>query len=87
MTKYYRLLCLQGTGYMATGYNTTNHEELVDDYASYKSNDWSESDEESEETMQHIWDKMTTEEKIQYIGDDEFEIEVSDTPFNEDDIH
>lgn len=86
MTTYYRLLCLQGTGYMATGYNTKNEEELTEHYASYKSNDWCEG-EEGEETMQDIWDKMTVEERINFIKNDEFEIETSEIAFNEDDIH
>lgn len=84
--KYYRLLCLQGTGYMATGYNSTSHEELAEDYASYKSNDW---EEDGEGGMLPIWKKMTLEEKIDQIRSDEFEIEIeeSDTPFDEADIH
>ena len=82
--KYYRLLCLQGTGYMATGYNATSLEELAEDYASYKSNDW---EEDGDDGMLPIWKKMTLEEKIDHIRDDEFEIEESDKPFDEADIH
>lgn len=77
---YYRLLCLQGTGYMATGYNATSLEELTDDYASYKSVDWGEE-------MEEAWSKMTLEEKLNEIGADEFEIEESSSPFDESEIH
>ena len=90
MTKtYYRLLCLQGTGYMATGYNTNTYEELAEAYGSYKSNDWDydDKDNEDEEGMMTIWNKMTLKEKIDFIRNDEFEIEQSTLPFNEDDIH
>lgn len=87
MTTYYRLLCLQGTGYMATGYNTTSEKELTEHYASYKSNDWDDTGDESNETMHEIWDKMTLEEKIDFIRNDEFEIETSNEPFDEKDIH
>lgn len=82
---YYRLLCLQGTGYMATGYNTTNLKELTDEYASYKSNDWCESEEE--EGMLKTFNKMSIEDKVNFIENDEFEIEKSETKFNEVDIH
>lgn len=78
---YYRLLCLQGTGYMGTGYNATSHEELAEAYASYKSNDWDDDD------MGLFWKKMTLDEKIRFIQNDEFEIEESDKPFDEADIH
>ena len=81
MKNYYRLLCLQGTGYMATGYNAESLEELAEAYASYKSNDW-EADE-----MGAQWKKMTLEQKIDFIKDDEFEIEQNNTPFDEADIH
>lgn len=78
--KFYRLLCLQGTGYMATGYNATSKEELADDYASYKDNDW-------DDEMRVIWKGMSLEDKLDYIESDEFEIEEGDTAFDEKDIH
>lgn len=78
---YYRLLCLQGTGYMGTGYNTTSLEELAEAYGSYKSIDWGEE-------MQKAWDnEMTLDEKISFIEEDEFEIERSNKPFDEAEIH
>lgn len=81
MTKtYYRLLCLQGTGYMATGYNAESLSELFEDYASYKSNDW-------DEEMTQVWAGMSDEGRLNEIGADEFLIETSNTPFNESEIH
>lgn len=88
MKTYYRLLCLQGTGYMGTGYNSNSLEELAEDYASYKSNDWDNGDYlKGEETMHEVWNKMKLEDKINYIKNDEFEIETSSIPFNENEIH
>lgn len=81
---YYRLRCLQNGNYMGTGYNTESVAELCEDYASYKSNDWDEGDiVEGEETMEEVWAKMSDEEKLNFIRDDEFEIEESEVPFEE----
>lgn len=75
---YYRLLCLQNGNYMATGYNTTSKEELFDEYASYKSNDW------DEDEQLKVWnEEMTDDQKWDFILDDEFEIEESETLFEE----
>ena len=78
---YYRLLCLQGTGYMGTGYNATSLGQLADEYADYKSIDW------EEDEMRAHWKGMTLEQQIDFIRGDEFEIEVSPEPFDEADIH
>ena len=73
----YRLWDLQTSRYMATGYNAKNKKELTDDYASYKSNDWDEIGSEDEEGMHEYWARMTMKQKMDYIRDDEFEIERS----------
>lgn len=77
---YYRLLCLQGTGYMATGYNAESHKELFEAYASYKSNDWGEE-------MKEAWKGFSLKQKLNEIGADMFEIEQSNMPFDEAEIH
>lgn len=75
---YYRLYCRQNGNYMGTGYNTTSKEELFGHYASYKSNDWDE-----DEQLAHWNERMTDGEKWDFILDDEFDIEESDTLFEE----
>ena len=61
---------------MATGYNASSKKQLAEEYASYKSNDWDNGDEEEgEETMQEVWDKMSIKDKMDFIRDDEFDIE------------
>ena len=72
----YRLWDKQCGRYMATGYNASSKKELADDYASYKSNDWDDYEEE-EDNMHAIWDKMSIKDKMDFIRDDEFEIERS----------
>ena len=64
---------------MATGYNATSRRDLTEQYADYKSNDWDDGDyEEGEETQWDIWNnKMTLEQKLDFIRDDEFDIERS----------
>ncbi len=69
---------------MATGYNARSLEELADEYSGYKSNDWENSD---DDTMTSTWKNMTIDQKIDFIRDDEFEIESSDTAFDESEIH
>lgn len=72
----YRLYDNQCGRYMATGYNTTSKKQLADHYASYKSNDWDNGDiEEGEETMWEIWDRMSINDKIDFIRNDDFTIE------------
>ena len=39
MSVYYRLYDKQTGGYLATGYNSTSLDELIEDYFEYKSND------------------------------------------------
>jgi hypothetical protein len=77
---YYRLLCLQGTGYMATGYNSTSEQQLIDEYGSYKSGDW-------DEEMEEAWARMSNADRLKFIREDMFEIEISNTPFNVAQIH
>lgn len=72
---------------MATGYNATSLEELCDEYASYKSNDWEESESEHEEGMLATFNKMKLDDKLNFIRDDEFEIESSITPFDQRESH
>lgn len=74
----YRLWDQQCGRYMATGYNASSKKQLAEEYASYKSNDWDNGDEEEgEETMKEIWDKMSIKDKMDFIRDDEFDIERS----------
>ena len=80
---YYRLYDNQVGRYMATGYNTKSLQELAEEYAEYKSNDWDGDYDEGEETQTQVWSRMTLENKIDFIKDDEFEIEESITPFDE----
>jgi hypothetical protein len=73
---YYRLWDRQCNRFMATGYNAKSKRELTEDYASYKSNDWENDDyEDEEETMFDIWNKMSMADKLDFIRDDEFDIE------------
>lgn len=72
----YRLWDQQCGRYMAIGYNASSKKQLAEEYASYKSNDWDNGDEEEgEETMQKVWDKMSIKDKMDFIRDDEFYIE------------
>lgn len=80
MKTYYRLLCLQGTGYMATGFNSTSLYDLASAYASYKETDW-------EDEMVQAWERMSLEDRVKEIEADEFEVESSNKPFDEADIH
>ena len=70
----YRLWDNQCGRYMATGYNASSKKELVEDYADYKSNDWDDDDYES---MHELWGKMSIKDKMDFIRDDEFEIQRS----------
>ncbi len=79
--KYFRLYDKQTHRYMGTGYNAESMNELFDDYAGYKSNDWDES-----EQLKAWNDEMNYNEKIDFIYSDEFNIETSDTPFPEDEM-
>ena len=76
--KYYRLWDTQCGRYMATGYNARGKEALCEEYASYKSNDWDDSD-----GMWEAWEAMTIDEKMNFIEDDEFNIESSYLKFEE----
>ena len=76
MIYHYRLFDQQCNRYMFTGYNARSRKELTDDYASYKSNDWDNgNEEEGEESMRDIWKKMSIKDKMNFIRDDEFTIE------------
>jgi hypothetical protein len=76
--KHYRLLCLQNGNYMATGYNAHGLKDLFEQYASYKSNDWDEN-----EQLKYWNEEMSDEQKLNFIKEDEFEIEESDKLFEE----
>jgi hypothetical protein len=71
----YRLRDNQCDRYMALGYNARNLKEVIEDYKDYKSNDWEEINEDGEEDMFKIWDKMSLREKLSFIGEDGFTIE------------
>lgn len=75
---FYRLYDKQTGGYMATGLNTTSHDELAEEYVSYKSLDVD--DEEDG------YENLSTEEVIDRIKGDDFEIEESEEPFPDDSI-
>lgn len=70
----YRLWDRQCGRYMATGYNASSLKELTEGYADYKSNDWDNHDDE-EESMFDIWNRMSMKDKLNFIRDDEFDIE------------
>lgn len=70
---YYRLWDNQCGRYMATGYNASSKKELAEEYADYKSNDWDNNDEE--DNMFTIWEKMSMADKMNFIEEDEFTIE------------
>lgn len=80
---YYRLYDTQVGRYMATGYNTTSIKELADEYASYKSIDWNDGIEEGEETMEVKWARMSEDEKEAFIREDSFDIELSETKWDD----
>lgn len=83
--KYYRLWDTQCDRYMASGYNARGKKALCEEYESYKSNDWDNDDgEEESDTMWGAWKTMTIDEKMDFIRDDEFDIESSFTRFEED---
>jgi hypothetical protein len=77
--KYYRLWDTQCGRYMASGYNAKGKEELCEDYASYKSNDW----DNDEGEMWGAWKTMSLDEKMNFIEDDEFNIESGYFKFKE----
>ena len=72
--KYYRLWDTQCGRYMASGYNARGKEALCEEYASYKSDDWNN----------EAWEAMSLDEKMNFIEDDEFNIESSFIKFEED---
>lgn len=75
---FYSLFDLQTCNLLATGLNTNTLGELFEDYCCYKSIDaWDE-----EDWRQH-WSTLSTDEKLSYIREDEFFIEVQDEPFEE----
>lgn len=80
---YYRLWDKQCGRFMATGYNASTKQELFDDYQSYKSNDWDETETESDKGMHDLWKTMTDEQKMDEIRADEFDIEKSEGKFDE----
>ena len=74
---YYRLYDTQTGRYMATGYNATSEEDLIDQFKSYASVDFEPEDEE-------YFEKATTNEILSAIESYGFDIEKSETPFSED---
>jgi len=77
---YYRLYDNQCSRYMASGYNAESKKELFEDYADYKGNDW---DNDDEDNMRAYWDSLSDEQKMNFIRDDEFDIEESQTKFED----
>lgn len=72
---YYRLWDLQTSRYMATGYNC-GLKELREQYRSYIS-----IDSDDEELIQY--DKLSDEEVLNYIRNNEFDIDDSELPFED----
>lgn len=75
--KFYRLYDRQCQRYMATGYNAKSEADLVEAYWSYKSCDW-----EDDET-ENYYRGLSINEAINFIKDDEFEIEISNNKFED----
>jgi hypothetical protein len=75
---YYRLYDNQTGCYMATGYNAESFKDLREQYISYKSVDL----DEEEEDLNSLSDKDIEGR----IKDDDFVIEISETPFREEEI-
>ena len=73
---YYRLFDIQCQRVMATGHNSTTLKELIKNWLEYKSNDW---DEETEKNYRNLNQK----EIVELIVEDDFEIEKSKIPFEE----
>lgn len=74
---YYRLYDTQTGRYMATGYNATSEEDLINQFKSYASADSEPEDEE-------YFEKATTKQMLSVIKSYGFDIEKSETPFSED---
>jgi len=76
ITMYYKLYDKQTGRDMATGFNATSKKQLSQEYADYKS-----IDEEDED--KNFFDSASTEQILDRIRRDEFDIETSNRKFKE----
>lgn len=75
---YHRLYDKQTGRYMATGYNAPTAKDLAEEYRSYKLGDATNEEEDIE-----IFTNATVDELFDMMKADEFEIETSEEPFEE----
>lgn len=76
--QYYALFDGQTGRYLATGLNSTNLNELFEDYSDYKS-----VDHDGEGEFRTYFNSMLLEDKINFINLDGFTIEKQDKEFEE----
>lgn len=76
--QYYALFDGQTGRYLATGLNSTNLNELLEDYSDYKSVDY-----DGEGEFKTYFNSMPLEDKINFINLDGFSIEKQDKEFEE----
>jgi len=75
MNVYYRLYDKQTGGYLATGYNSTSLNELIEDYLEYISNGLEDED------IDKI-NNMRKKDKLSFIESNNFIIEKNNIKFN-----
>lgn len=76
--QYYALFDEQTGRYLATGLNSTNLNELLEDYSDYKSVDYDGIGE-----FRTYFNSMSLDDKINFINLDGFSIEKQDKEFEE----